>query len=38
MNKQSYIPHKTIPKGDAKEKSIGAASVLAKVTKDNYIQ
>ena len=33
-----YINQETIIKGDSKEKSIGLASIVAKVTRDNYME
>ena len=35
---QKVIPHTCIPQGDSKYTSISAASILAKVSRDNYIQ
>lgn len=35
--KNMNLPHKCIVKGDAKCNSIGAASILAKVTRDRYM-
>ncbi len=38
-DKQKYsVPHKTIVKGDSKIRSIAAASILAKVTRDQLMQ
>jgi ribonuclease HII len=34
---EEYIHQETIIKGDAKEKVIGLASILAKVTRDRYM-
>ena len=38
FNKYQNIPHTTIVKGDAKFKSIAAASVLAKTYRDEFMQ
>lgn len=35
---QEYIYQETITKGDSKEKVIGAASIVAKVTRDRYME
>ena len=35
---ESYVNQKTIIKGDARELAIGAASIMAKVTRDRYMK